>query len=142
MGFDSVSGKTSGKHETGRRVLVDVSRRPIVVMTWPSVVDDAAFDEFRAYLARAVERGERYGLICDGRGCAGLNRQQLMRMAGIVREYAPRIARLCVAAIVIENDVQRATLKALNLFVPPPYPQRVFASAENAERWLRSELGV
>lgn len=138
MSFDSAPAAKISQ----RPSLVDETRRPIYVMTWPAAADKTTLDEFRAYFERVVARGERYGTLCDARRWAGLGRKEVRQMAAIIAEYAPRITPLCVQAVVLENDLQRAFLTSVNLFVPPRYPQRVFSRVDNALRWLETELDL
>jgi hypothetical protein len=128
------------EREIARAPLIDERGRPILVMTWPAKVDDATFDELERFFERATARNERYGLLCDGRLGTGLPRPHLARVTEILARYAPLLGKLTVTAVVVENDVQRMALSAVNLFVPPPYPQRVFSNLQSARQWLEQEL--
>lgn len=121
---------------------VDETRWPLVVIRWPEgKITDADVAEFletsRGHLARA----ERFASLHDGVRASGLDGKQRKQMGDHITSNRARLERWhAAAAIVAPSPVIRGIITAVNWLAPPPFPQRSFASAVEAERWLREML--
>lgn len=123
-----------------RDVRIDEARWPVVRATWPEVTTDANLDHYIDFVLGKVAKGERFAMVIDGRGTLGMTRAQHARAAQEINRNAPAVARHLIVALVVTNALARASLRAINALAPPPFPQRVFATIDEAVRWAEIEL--
>ncbi len=67
--------------------------------------------------------------------------QQRHRLRQHLNDTAPVMGQWCAAAaIIIDKAAVRGVLTALHWISPPAYPQKVFATPEEGEAWVRPRL--
>ncbi|MCU0671301.1 MAG: STAS/SEC14 domain-containing protein [Myxococcota bacterium] len=120
------------------RFTVDSSEWPFVRVTYVDSVDDAAFERYVQEQAALLERKEPYVVLFDARRSGMPTAKQRQRMARYMRDHETQLRRYCRrGAFVIESPLIRGALTAILWIQPLPFPHEVFASVEDAERFLR-----
>lgn len=121
-------------------IKIDEGRWPIVRVTWPDITTDETLDHYMTWCIGRLGAGVRFAVVVDGRGALGMTRAQHARTAEVMSRHRDTLGRQLVVALVVGNALARSSLRAINALAPPPYPQRVFATVEEAARWAESEL--
>ena len=119
---------------------VDETAWPIVVVRWIGIPKDSTLTTFLHCMDRWLEKGERFGLLMDTRGGAGLSPEQRVRVIEHMKAKAELTAKFYVQAMVITSVVQRTLFYGVNMLFRNPFPSRIFGDVESARAWLESEL--
>jgi len=120
----------------------DDSKWPIASVRWTGTLTDRELAEGLAWVDRCVARGERFGILIDGRGAGGMSPEQRNRVIAHMKDRAELNARYLVQAVVMDNLIQRTLYYGIHLLFPSPYPSKVFAQVTTAEAWLISIVGA
>ena len=121
--------------------VVDSSRWPLVLVTYPKEVTDA-FVESLAQDLVAIAKGDRsFAVLVDATSAAPLTAKQRAKIVSATDDNHAAFAMRCVGqAIVVRSALSRGVLTAMSWLKPPPMPMRTFDSTTLAEEWLRSLL--
>jgi hypothetical protein len=119
---------------------IDESRWPLVVVRWRGAISDAELDFMLSRMDAWLERAERFGLLLDSRGAAGLSPEQRNHLIAHMKSRAALTARYLLQAMVIDSLVQRTLFFAINLAFPNPFPSKTFGEPEGARLWLEGQL--
>lgn len=120
------------------RFTVDSSEWPFVRVTYVDSVDDDAFERYVQEQAALLERREPYVILFDARRSGMPTAKQRQRMARYMKENDSALRRYCRrGAFVIESPLIRGALTAILWLQPLPFAHEVFATVEEAERFLR-----
>lgn len=113
---------------------------PILVVSWPAVVDlgdiDAHFDEM-LLLARRGRIGVVVDMTASGTPSAAYRKYAARRLAGLYAEVGDRVAAV---AHVIASPLVRAMLSSVYWFSPPPFSATTMATVEEARAWVQARL--
>lgn len=115
---------------------------PLVTVRWEGAVADARLNAFLARMDAWLARGDRFALLIDSRGAAGMSPEQRSRLIGHMKQRAGQTSKLLVQAIVLDSLLQRTLFYGVNLIFPNPFPSRVFAEPEPARAWLLQTLAA
>jgi hypothetical protein len=119
---------------------LDESAWPIVVAEWQGAMTDAEFARVLAIVDGWLARRQRFGLLLDTRGGAGLSPEARGRLIKHMKENAAVTAKYLVQASVIDSVLHRTLFHAANLLFPNPFPSKVFSQPEPARAWLSQKL--
>jgi len=121
---------------------VDDTRWPLVVIRWPSgAIAETDVEEFLRRSVSHLGRHERFASLHDGVRASGLDSKGRKRMSDHVNANRELLKRWHVAAAIVSSSAMvRGVVTAVNWLSPPPFPQRQFATREEAEAWLRGML--
>ena len=122
-------------------VEVDESAWPIVVARWRVSLPEGDLTPILRKMDQWLARG-RFGLLIDARGASGMSPDQRAQLLTHMKANAALTAERLVQAMVIDNLVHRTLFYGVNLLLPMPFPNKIFAEPEAARRWLETELGL
>lgn len=121
---------------------VDRSRAPLYVVTYPK--ERTELDLLKAHEAiAAVYQGGQGPLawIVDATQVSGGTPKERSIVAAHEKRVADLAQRRCVGlGIVIPNALARGLYTAIRWIAPARYPCELFASYDEAERWVRQRL--
>jgi hypothetical protein len=120
----------------------DERQWPLVKWRWIGMATDQELADGLARIDGYLLRGERFGLLIDGREGGGLSPEQRNRVMTHMKLRADLCAKYLVQAVTIASLVQRTLYYGINLIMPLPFPSKVFADEGPAEAWLREKLGL
>jgi hypothetical protein len=120
----------------------DESSWPIVRARWIGTVTDGEVSNALTRIDGWVGRGQRFGLLIDGRGGGGMSPEQRNRVIVHMKARAESTAKYLVQAVIFDNLVQRTLYYGMNLLFPSPFPSKAFADPVAAEAWLKSVLAA
>jgi hypothetical protein len=126
----------------GARAQVDESQWPRVVVKWPAeVLSDEEFRRVVLQISELTARRQLYAVIHDARVAVratpvqrSFAAEEQKRTAELSRKW------LAGAAIVVSSPLTAGVVTAINWISPPPYPQKVFSSMAEAEKWITAQL--
>ena len=121
---------------------IDDSQWPLVQVRWSGAISDFEMEQMLLQMDGWLGRRERFGLLLDSRGAAGLSPEQRNRLIAHMKSRAPLTSRFMLQAMVIDSLVQRTLFFAINLAFPNPFPSKTFSEPEAARRWLESQLAA
>lgn len=121
-------------------VRFDDSKWPIVTAVFGGDSSDEDFLRFFEQLEAYYRRNERFVLAVDAGSSTGVSSAQRKLMADKIEQQAPLSSKLMIQPIVLHTAVQRGVLTALNWISPPPYPQKVCKTLEEAIAWGQEQL--
>ncbi len=121
---------------------LDVSRRPLITVTFDGLATDAEFD---AYLDQMTEmvlaRKERTVTILDARASGRAPATQRKKQADWLKEHDADLRRYSLGtAFVITSPLVRGVLTAILWVQPMATAHVVVASMDAAERWAAEQL--
>jgi hypothetical protein len=119
---------------------LDESAWPIVVAEWHGSMTDDELTRALAALDGLLARRQRFGLLLDARGAAGLSPEARGRLVTHMKENAAVTAKYLVQAGVIDSVLHRTLFYAVNLLFPNPFPAKLFSQPESARAWLAQKL--
>jgi hypothetical protein len=119
----------------------DESAWPIVVARWRTSLPEGDLTPILRKMDQWLARG-RFGLLIDARGASGMSPDQRGQLLAHMKANAALTAERLVQAMVIDNLVHRTLFYGVNLLLPMPFPNKIFAEPEAARRWLETELGL
>jgi hypothetical protein len=122
---------------------VDWSRHPLVVFRRrPGVATTLeGAEELCRLTAELFERRQRVGLILDMRGAALPDAKTRKLIAEFAKDNAHLFERwLAAQADVIDSEMLRHVITAINWIAPPEYPTRAFTSLDEAASWVTDAL--
>jgi hypothetical protein len=124
------------------RIAIDDSRWPLVVATWPAEqLSDEAFQEMLDHMGTFNLRREPYAVIHDARKATRPTPKQRAAAAARQAQDAPLTRRYIKAmALVVSSPLLAGVVTAITWIAPPPFPQKVFSSVEDAEAWVTERL--
>ena len=122
------------------KIVVDTQRWPLVVVRYPAEMTEAEWNAQADDLDAVLERGARFVLLSDASRVVNAPSAKQRRFAAErIRARRDEWARYCAgAAFVSPSPLVRGVMTAINWASPPPFTQRVFATVEEAEAWLRT----
>lgn len=120
---------------------IDESSWPIVVGRWEGRPSDGSLLAALARLDTLLARGERFGLIVDGRDGGALSPEQRNLVVSHMKKNSELNAKYLVQAVVADSLISRTLYWAVQLLSPPPFPSKVFGDFEAARAWIADELG-
>jgi hypothetical protein len=118
----------------------DESKWPLVRVRWIGTVTDQELAEALVRIDGYLHRGERFGLLIDGRGGGGLSPEQRNRVMNHMKLRAEQCSKYLIQAVTMDTLVQRTLYYGINLIMPLPFPSKVFAAEAAAEAWLLQKL--
>ena len=120
---------------------IDISRRPIVVVTFHrTLTADDVVEHFREVTHTVRDLG-RVGMVVDLSQAPFFS--AAMRRLGsseMRRAYAAVGSQIVGAAHVVDSATIRGMLTAVYWLAPPPFPSTVVADTESAFEWVRARL--
>jgi hypothetical protein len=120
--------------------LVDDSRFPLLVMSWPvGVITDA--DISQALTELAAFYGRHHAVLHDGVRVGGVGAPQRRLIAQHTLAHEEEIRRWVTAsAAVAPSALTRGIVGMIQWLAPSPCPFRAFAKRVDAEEWLLQAL--
>ncbi|HEX6276768.1 MAG TPA: STAS/SEC14 domain-containing protein [Polyangiaceae bacterium] len=120
----------------------DETSWPIVVLRWQGRPTDASVTAGLARLDAFLARKERFGLIVDSRGSTALTPEQRGMMLAHMKRNMEENEKYLVQAFVANDFIARTLYWGVQLFMPPPFPSKVFGEFEAARAWVADVLGA
>jgi hypothetical protein len=123
---------------------IDVSRHPLVVITFVGATSEDDFDRYLEEMQRLVlSRRERNVTIIDGSRSERTTPLQRRKQADWMRTNDDMLRRYSLGtAFVISSPVVRGVLTAILWVSPMSAPHTVVATYEEAERWANAQLNA
>ncbi len=121
---------------------IDESGWPVVTLRWVGATTDEHMHEALEMIDRYLERGQRFGMLLDSRGSAGLSPEQRNLLLQHMKSRADVTSKLLVQAVVIDNVIHRTLYYGIRLLFPSPFPNRAFSDPGIARAWLVDMLGI
>jgi hypothetical protein len=124
------------------QIAIDDSKWPRVYVTWPEgTLDDTAFEAMLQTLSALNDREQRYVVVHDARRAARPTPRQRALAAAQQKADTPRTKRLLRAtALVVSSPLIASVVTAINWIAPSPFPQKIFSSFSDADRWATEQL--
>jgi hypothetical protein len=119
----------------------DDSTWPIVVVRWHGRPSEASLVAGLERLDTLLGRGERFGLLVDSRGSAGLSPELRRLVVSHMQKNAELNAKYLIQAFVADSLLMRTLYWAVQLLLPSPFPSKVFDDFDKARAWIVNELG-
>jgi hypothetical protein len=124
-------------------IVIDDSRRPIIVVRFDGLVSDAEFERYLGELEAQLEPGQRVCTILDARLAGRAPPRQRKLQADWLARNAGRLRESSVGSVfVITSALVRGVLTAIMWLQPMPVPHAVVATMDEAERWAESRLAA
>lgn len=122
--------------------VLDTSRFPVVVLSFPESFDEADMDGFFRLHDQMLKRRERYVSIADfSRVRAMPKPTDRQRLAEWAKNEEPRFKLFQLAnALVFTSPMLRAGLQAVHWLAPPPVPTAVVGTMAEGIDFLEKEL--
>ena len=122
-------------------ILCSDLRFPLVQVEFHGNLRDEDFDAYLAFLGRAHDLRQTWGLLLDGTHVRGVSALQRKRMANFLHEHDALARRHCAGtAFVIDSPLVRGTLTAIFWFQKQPTPYVIVATREQALNWLHAQI--
>ncbi len=122
-------------------IVVDDSRRPILVVRFEGLVSDAEFETYLGDMEAQLKPGERVCTILDARVAGRAPPRQRKMQADWLARNAARLRQCSVGSVfVITSPLVRGVLTAILWLQPMPVAHAVVATMEEAERWANARL--
>jgi hypothetical protein len=116
-----------------RSVVFDASRFPLVLVKLQGRVDAAGIDEMTGGFRALLAKDDRYFNVILHDDSAEIDALQRKRLGAFQKDNEKRIREVNLGtAIVVRSPFMRGALIAFNWVAPPPTPQKVFATLEEA----------
>lgn len=115
---------------------LDESGWPLVEAHWQGTLTEDELTLALGHIDRWLSRKQRFGLVLDTRGAAGMSPEARGRLVAHMKESASLTSKYLVQATVVDSVLQRTLFYAVNLLFPNPFPAKVFAEVEPARAWV------
>src|SRR5688572_22807501 len=124
------------------KIQVDETHWPLVVTRWPvGEISDSDCEEYLRLSLQLSARQQRHVVLHEAVAETSLSAKQRRTMGDHIKQHKEALkAHVAGAAIVSSSMAIRGLITAINWVSPPPFPQKVFKSRNEAETWLRSLL--
>ena len=125
------------------QVTIDASRWPVVVMAAPEGdITDAEWEAFLSEYSQLVESREgNFAAVVDLRRGGALTPKQRQRLTNGEGASRERREQRCVAqALVFSSVMLRNLLTAILWVRKPPFPVKIFGTADEAVAWASGML--
>lgn len=124
------------------RLEIDEKRWPKVYVVWPDkLLSEEEFRKGVTALSDFTRRGQPFVVLHDGRKAARPTATQRSFAAARQKADADYSRRfLKGSAMVVSSPVIAGVVTAINWVFPPPYPQKIFSSMDEAEEWIEDQL--
>jgi hypothetical protein len=115
---------------------------PLVIARWPADGDEAGINAYFDLYPALLERARREGpivFITDLRqiSVTATNAKKRRAVANRVEEFSTRLAEVIRREACVVNSIwSKASLTAVQLFVPPKWETKVFQDEADARAWL------
>jgi hypothetical protein len=121
---------------------IDVSRHPIVVVTFDGLATDREFEEYLAAMTKLVlDRRQPNVTILDARASGRSPATQRKKQADWLKQHDQLLRRYSLGtAFVITSPLVRGVLTAILWVQPMSTPHTVVATLDEADRWAREKL--
>jgi len=127
--------------EAPHRLLVDVSRWPLVVLTYEGRPTNEALAAHLDEVERAVlARKERFAQVIDQRGGVRPDPFQRAMIAAHQARMADAYARFCLGEAYVASPELRGAMTAVFWREPPRYPVKFVGTLDEAVAWALTRL--
>ena len=118
---------------------VDETKWPWVSVRYPASFNDEEWKKHSDALAALFQRRTKFVLLSDASLSPIPTATQRKFAAERISELRHDWSTYCMGmAFVSPSALVRGVMTAINWASPPPFPQRMFASVDQAEDWLRA----
>ncbi|HSN92886.1 MAG TPA: hypothetical protein VLS93_16770 [Anaeromyxobacteraceae bacterium] len=125
------------------RLLVDVSRWPLVILTYQGRPTNEALEAHLAEIEQTVlARRERFAQVIDQRGGARPDPMQRAIIASHQGRMADAYSRQCAGEAYVASQELRGAMTAVFWREPPRYPVKFFDTLEEAVAWALERLAA
>ncbi len=126
----------------GSITVLDTTRFPVVVLSFPENIDDVDMDGFFRLHDQMLKRRERYVSISDFSRVRSMPKAtERQRLAEWAKHEEPRLKQFQLAnALVFTSPMLRAGLQAVHWLAPPPVPTAVVGTMAEGIDFLEKEL--
>jgi hypothetical protein len=121
---------------------IDMSRHPLVVVTFDGLATDAEFDDYLTAMTRQIlDRRQRSVTILDARTSGRAPATQRKKQADWLKQHEQMLRQYSLGtAFVITSPLVRGVLTAILWLQQMPTAHTVAATFEEAERWAVGRL--
>jgi hypothetical protein len=127
--------------ERSGTITIDESLKPIYVVSFEGVPNDAEFEAYLKRLGAITERPDDKALLFDATRTGNTPPSQRKRMAEWMKQYDALIReRTAGCAFVLPSAIQRGILTAILWLQPMACPHAIVGTREEALAWVRKEL--
>ena len=121
---------------------IDATRLPLIVVTIDGPPTNGEHASYLEQLAELAAVTAPHACVIHARDGGALSREQSRAQARWLSRHKEMLSQNCVGnAFVFGSAVQRFMLSGILLVSSLPFPHRVFAEYDDAERWAWSRLG-
>lgn len=122
----------------------DTSEWPLLRVTMPrDGLTDSEVDAHVAYLEQTLQAGQRFALLIDARRSQPLSARGRQAIGKLLsRSFQRHPFVLAGIGVVLSSAIERGVLTAISWAAGRTYPQRSFATPEEAAAWLLGQLTV
>ena len=121
---------------------LDLSRRPLITVTFVGLATEAEFDEYLDEMTRMIlERKEKTVTILDARASGRAPATPRKKQADWLKQHERELRRYSLGtAFVIDSPLVRGVLTAIFWVQPMATAYAIVGTLEEAERWAMARL--
>ncbi len=122
-------------------ILIDESRFPLVVVTFPGSYSDQEFDRYLETMSGLLQRRTKNVTVLDARQSGSPPAKQRAKQAAWMKDNRALLEQYsCGSAFVISSPIVRGALTAILWLQPMPVAHTVVATLAEAEQWAATRL--
>lgn len=117
-------------------------RWPLVIVEWPtSNLIDRDIEDFVAQANAYLARRERFAVVHDATDVVRPSAIMRSKLATHIHDHREEMVRYIAASgVVTPSPLVRGAVTAIHWISPAPFPQRTFATVEEATPWVLAQL--